>query len=169
VALFCAQAQRAGATLSEVESAEQVPAAVQAYLAATGQATELVAGADPWLQALPWDAAGLTLAWRCALATDAVALAHAPLAVAETGSLVLRSGTATPTSSNFLPETQVVALQASAIVAHLEDAWAALRAAGLPRAVNLITGPSRTADIEQTLQLGAHGPRWLHIVLVHGA
>jgi L-lactate dehydrogenase complex protein LldG len=39
----------------------------------------------------------------------------------------------------------------------------------LPRTVNLITGPSRTGDIEQRIQLGAHGPRRLHIVLVEDA
>ena len=62
------------------------------------------------------------------------------------------------------------------MVAAYEDGWDRLRAAaaaapgmpaqGLPRAVNLITGPSRTGDIEQRIVLGAHGPRRLHIVIV---
>ena len=51
-----------------------------------------------------------------------------------------------------------------------EDAWDRLRAAEgegrLPRTVNFITGPSRTGDIEQTIQMGAHGPRRLHVILV---
>ena len=48
-----------------------------------------------------------------------------------------------------------------------EDGWDMVRAKGaLSRAVNFITGPSRTGDIEQTIYLGAHGPRRLHILLV---
>jgi L-lactate dehydrogenase complex protein LldG len=56
------------------------------------------------------------------------------------------------------------------IVATMEDAWALLRTeqGALPRAVTLISGPSRTADIEQTLVLGAHGPCRVHVVLTQG-
>ncbi len=88
-------------------------------------------------------------------------------AVAETGTLMLRSGPDHPTTLNFLPDTHIVVLRAGQIVGPYEDAWAKLRAAGdMPRAVNFVSGPSRTADIEQTIQLGAHGPRRLHIVLI---
>ena len=57
------------------------------------------------------------------------------------------------------------------IVGSYEDGWDAVRRRGpdMPRTVNLITGPSRTGDIEQTIQLGAHGPRRLHILLIDGA
>ena len=50
----------------------------------------------------------------------------------------------------------------------LRDLWARLRmeSRGMPRALNLITGPSRTADVEQTIQLGAHGPRSVHVILL---
>ena len=53
-------------------------------------------------------------------------------------------------------------------MAWFEDAWAVLRARpeGMPRATNIISGPSRTADVEQTIQLGAHGPRRVHVILV---
>jgi L-lactate dehydrogenase complex protein LldG len=61
-------------------------------------------------------------------------------------------------------------LRASEVVAAYEDGWDRLRRTGvMPRTVNFITGPSRTGDIEQRIQLGAHGPRRLHIVLVEGA
>jgi L-lactate dehydrogenase complex protein LldG len=82
---------------------------------------------------------------------------------------MLVSGPETPSTLNFLPETHVVVVRASQIVGGYEDAWARLRAAmkAMPRTVNFITGPSRSGDIEQTLQLGAHGPRRLHVVLVN--
>ena len=50
----------------------------------------------------------------------------------------------------------------------MAEAWDLLRKTlgGMPRNVMLVTGPSRSADIEQSLELGAHGPRRLHVVLV---
>lgn len=95
-------------------------------------------------------------------------LTRAPLAVAETGTLVLPSSPEQPTGLHFLPETAFVMLDPRDIVDHMEDAWDKLRQDGnaMPRAVNFITGPSRTADVEQTIQLGAHGPRHLHILLL---
>ena len=97
-------------------------------------------------------------------------LAHAFAAVAESGTLVLTSGAANPTTVNFLPETEIVAIAANDIAGDYETVWALLRArygrGELPRTVNWITGPSRSGDIEQTILLGAHGPRRLHIVIV---
>ena len=92
--------------------------------------------------------------------------------IAETGTLMLTSGKDRPATLNFLPETHIVVLKASQVVGAYEDAWDLLRQAEgegvMPRSVNLITGPSRTGDIEQKIQLGAHGPRRLHIVVVEG-
>ena len=97
-----------------------------------------------------------------------MSLTHAFAGIAETGTLMLRSGADAPTTLNFLPDTNIVLIEAGRIVGAYEEAWAMLRAAGgaMPRTVNFITGPSRSADIEQTLQLGAHGPRRLHILLL---
>jgi L-lactate dehydrogenase complex protein LldG len=101
---------------------------------------------------------------------DAAGITGAFAAIAETGTLMLISGAGTPTRNNFLPDTHIVVLRASEIVACYEDGWDRLRAAGpMPRTVNFITGPSRTGDIEQRLVLGAHGPRRLHIVLIDDA
>ena len=88
--------------------------------------------------------------------------------IAETGSLALVSGPDTPTAPNFLSDQEIIVLEAGRIVPHLEDAWILLRQSDSfpPRALNLITGPSRTADIEQTIQLGAHGPRSLVILII---
>ncbi len=81
---------------------------------------------------------------------------------------MLCSGPETPTTLAFLPETSLVVLPAARVLRAYEDGLRLLRAerGGLPRSVNLITGPSRSGDIEQTLQLGAHGPRRLQILLV---
>jgi len=81
--------------------------------------------------------------------------------------LMLISGPQTPTTLNFLPDTHIVVVRSEQVVATYEDGWDRLRICdGLPRTVNFITGPSRTGDIEQRIELGAHGPRRLHIVLV---
>jgi L-lactate dehydrogenase complex protein LldG len=96
-----------------------------------------------------------------------VSLQVAFAGIAETGTLMLPSGPARPTSNNLLPDTAIVVLPAEYVVGCYEDAFDALRHAGpMPRNVILVTGPSRSADIEQTLELGAHGPRRLHILIV---
>ncbi len=98
------------------------------------------------------------------------AVSHAFGAVAETGTLVMASGADNPTSLNFLPDNHIVVVEASDVAGDYETVWQRLREkfgdGVMPRAVNLITGPSRSADIEQTLLLGAHGPRRLHVILV---
>jgi L-lactate dehydrogenase complex protein LldG len=80
----------------------------------------------------------------------------------------LCSGVETPATVSLLPETHVAVVPVARIVAHMEDGWDLARAelGELPRAVNFVSGPSRTADIEQTVVLGAHGPYRVHIVLV---
>ncbi|MGC1557227.1 MAG: lactate utilization protein, partial [Methylovirgula sp.] len=119
---------------------------------------------------LPWGE--LEIHQDSANGTGRVGLSRAFGAVAESGTLVLVSGDANPTRLNFLPETQIVLVLAAAIVGTYEEIWRKLRTVygkgGMPRSVNFITGPSRSADIGQTMQLGAHGPRDLHIIVVRG-
>jgi L-lactate dehydrogenase complex protein LldG len=89
----------------------------------------------------------------------------------ETGTLMLLSGPDTPGSVSLLPETHIAIVAASRLVPGMEEAWNLARAERneLPRAVNFISGPSRTGDIEQTIVLGAHGPYRVHVVIVTGA
>jgi len=175
VDLFVAMAEEQAATVTRVAGSDDVPAAVAAYLKAHNLPPRLRIAPDAAIEALPWAAQPLlSVAAGRAEADDEVSLTGAFAGIAETGTLMLHSGPAGPTTLNFLPETHMVVLRADQVVGAYEDAWdrtrAAARAAGregaLPRTVNFITGPSRTADIEQTIQLGAHGPRRLHIVLV---
>ena len=166
--LFVAMAEEVQTTVIRVASPDAVPAEVARYLAAENLPAELVMAPDSALDALPWDARPLISIRRGrAEAGDAVSLTPCLAAIAETGTLMLVSGAATPTTLNFLPDTHIVVVQAGQVVASYEDGWDLVRSRDAwPRTVNLITGPSRTGDIEQRIQLGAHGPRRLHVVLV---
>ncbi|MDH5188876.1 MAG: lactate utilization protein C [Rhodospirillaceae bacterium] len=123
------------------------------------------------LSALDWGADNINATFGPASPTDNVGVSVARMAVGETGTLVLLSGPESPVSINFLPDIHIVVLFKDDILPTYEDVWDILRNnndAGLvmPRTVNWITGPSRTADIEQSLLLGAHGPRRLVILLI---
>lgn len=163
---FRAQAERLSSDVAEVDALEQVPAAAAAYLSRHGLAPEGVCWPD--LTALPWQAAGIRVEARPARAEDMVGATGAFCAIAETGTLMLLSGPRTPATVSLLPETHIAVLHAVRIVPTMEDAWDLLRTerGGLPRATNFVSGPSRTADIEQTVTLGAHGPYRVLIVLV---
>lgn len=100
-----------------------------------------------------------------------VGVSVAYCAIADTGTLVLNSSANSPASLNFLPEHHVVLLTHGRTVMGKHDVWKLMKQEKIetPRAINLISGPSRTADIEQTIQLGAHGPRTLTIILIDNA
>jgi L-lactate dehydrogenase complex protein LldG len=164
---FCLGAIRLGSEVLRVERLSTVPAAVAGYLAGAKLPRRAVSW--PELAELAWTAAGMEVEVRAARGGDGVGVTGAFRAIAETGTLMLLSGPATPATVSLLPETHIAIVMAGEIVATMEDAWAHLRAAGgMPRAVNFISGPSRTADVEQTVTLGAHGPRNVLIVLVDG-
>ena len=164
---FVARLKAASMTVSEAAHLTDVPKLAAEYLRANNLPSRLRMGADPDLAALPWGTVPtLEIATGPAVGTDEVSLSKVFAGVAESGTLVLISGADNPTTLNFLPDTQIVVMRAADVVGGYEDVWDRLRAAGsLPRTVNWISGPSRTADIEQTLVLGAHGPRRLHVIL----
>jgi L-lactate dehydrogenase complex protein LldG len=170
VDLFAEMAEAVQTTVTRVASQRDIPSEVARYLAAENLPAELAMAPDPALDALPWSERPLLNIRRGrAEPGDAASLTPCVAAVAETGTLMLTSGEATPTTLNFLPDTHIVVLRAAQVVASYEDGWDRLRASGpLPRTVNFITGPSRTGDIEQKIELGAHGPRRLHVILVEG-
>lgn len=162
---FAAKLAAVAGTLVRVSDERALVAAVGDYLQRQGLPSELLLAPDPRLQALPWPPE-LRLQQVPATGRERVGLSWALAGIAETGSLVLASGRDTPTALNFLVDDFLCVLPAGRLVAHLEDAWQLVRdELGMPpRALNLITGPSRTADVEQTIQLGAHGPRRLHVL-----
>jgi L-lactate dehydrogenase complex protein LldG len=171
VELFRTMVEAASGTVDEVRRAADVPAAITAFLRAHNLPMRLRRGADARLAALPWDQERtLEIDVGPSDGNQLAAVSHAFGAVAESGTLMLTSGPDNPTTLNFLPDTHIVVVDAKDVAGDYETLWTRLRArygAGvMPRTVNLITGPSRSADIEQTLILGAHGPRRLHVVVV---
>ncbi len=157
---------RAG-SVARIASLAEVPAAVEAYRSSKGLERRAAIGGA--LRNLSWPK-GWAIHHDAAGASEALSVTTSLAGIAETGSLLLGSGPDSPTTHNFVPDDHIVVLEADRIVAHFEDAWNRLRERpeGMPRATNVISGPSRTADVEQTIQLGAHGPRRVHVLLVGG-
>ncbi len=153
------------ATVTTVRAMSEVGAAVADFLGSNGFSKKIAVA--PALADLAWPQ-GFDVHSGKARADECVSVTACFAAVAESGSLVLLSGAESPTTLNFVPENHIVVVRAGQIVAHFEDVWLLLRdlPRAMPRAVNVISGPSRTADVEQTIQLGAHGPRRLHVILV---
>ena len=175
VDLFEDQARAVTTTVVRVKSLADVPAAVAEYLSSQNLAAEAAVAPDKLLDDVPWSARPLLKLRRGKpLPSDQVGISASFAGVAETGTLMLISGPDSPSTMNFLPDTHVVVLPVRRMVGPMEDAWRRLRgargdlasSANMPRTVNFITGPSRTADIEQKIEMGAHGPRRQHVILV---
>ncbi len=168
--LFRAMLAEASGSTEEVASLEDVPAAVAAYLRSKNLPMTVRRGGDPLLASVPWEREGtLDVTTGRSDGDQLASVSHAFKGVAETGTLVLTSGSDNPTTLNFLPEHHIVVLEARDIVGDYESVWDALRkkvGVKMPRTVNWITGASRSADIEQVLLNGAHGPKGLHVIVV---
>ncbi|HEX9169239.1 MAG TPA: lactate utilization protein [Roseiarcus sp.] len=169
-ATFIAEAERSQASLAEIAAWEAAPAEIARFLRENNCPATLRMGADPRLAAMPWGETALEILHGPSDGRDVNAVSAAFAGIAETGTLALVSGADNPTTLNFLADNHVVVLPRETILADYESVFAKLRVVygkgGAPRTLNFITGPSRSADIEQTLLLGAHGPRRLHIVVV---
>ncbi|HQS15884.1 LUD domain-containing protein [Reyranella sp.] len=170
VALFCQWAETLNATVARVGPAE-VPGEVSAYLARNNLPATVAMAPSPLLEGYDWASQKmLSIRRGRGEGSDQVSVTGAFAGIAETGTVVMASGPDHPVSLNLLPDTHVVVLREGDIVGGYEDVWGRLRARYgknlMPRTVNTITGPSRTGDIEQAMELGAHGPRRMHILVV---
>jgi L-lactate dehydrogenase complex protein LldG len=174
LAQFRAMAERMSSTVESIGSLHEAPPAVARYLAGQGIAPQAVVW--PALRELPWSAAGIAAEFRPprrdeSAGSDLVGITGSFCAIAETGTLVLLSSPESPASTHLLPETHVALVAADRVVDTMEDAFELLRRERggvdrmMPRAVNMVSGPSRTGDIEQTIVLGAHGPYRVHILI----
>ena len=173
---FRAMAERMSSSVEQVPHLTDAPAAVARYLEAQKLPRQAVIW--PTLDRFDWASAGIAVETRPprrdeSQGADAVGITGCVCALAETGTLVLASGAHTHATTHLLPETHVALVPASRIVKGMEDAFTLLREERgtgdgmLPRALNMISGPSRTGDIELTIVLGAHGPYRVHIVLAN--
>ena len=180
------QMERVQITITRVQTPREVVQVVDEYRREQGIEGPVIV--SPELQqaaGIDWPDGTLSGAARDALqktdakagnsAAEVTSVTPCFCAVAETGSIVTASDAGRPSTLNFLPDNHVVVLHENQIVRHVDDVWQRVRetsprlsdtTTGVPRAVNFLTGPSRTADIEQTLELGAHGPKRMHVVLV---
>lgn len=177
LARFTSMAERMASSVESVGPMREAPMAVARYL--SGQGIALRAVIWPALRELPWGDAGIAAEFRPprrdeSAGSDLVGITGSFCAIAETGTLVLLSGPESPASTHLLPETHIALVAADRVVDTMEDAFELLRrerggpGAMMPRAVNMVSGPSRTGDIEQTIVLGAHGPYRVHIVVAAG-
>lgn len=167
--LFITKAKAVSATVEKVEAMSEVPEAVARYLASENLPARVVQA--PGLSDVDWSLVP-TMGVRsgAAMGQDETSLTSAIAGIAETGTLFLASSPDTPTTLNFVPPTHIVVLKRDRVVGSYEDAWDLLRLGigenGQPRVANFITGPSRTGDIEQKIEIGVHGPLRLHILVL---
>lgn len=166
VKLFSERAVKLASDVTRAGTIAEVPGLVASYLRERDLPMKGVSW--PAMTPLDWQDAGIEIEPRAARGDDLVGITGAFLGIAETGTLMLLSGVQTPATVSLLPETHIAVVDAGRIVATMEQAWDRLRVerGALPRAVNFISGPSRTADIEQTVTLGAHGPYRVLIIIV---
>jgi len=173
VARFIGRATDMASTVERIGTSADIPVAVARYLEALQLSPELAdqktrAGVCwPEFGALDWASVGLAIESRPTVGHDRLGITGSFCAIAETGTLVMTTGPDTPTATAMLPDTYVAVVREGRIVSGMEEAFALVRAESgpMPRAIHLISGPSRTGDIEQTIVLGAHGPFRMHILL----
>ena len=174
VARFMQRATDMESTVERLARRDEIPLAVARYVDNLKLPPALAMHKShdgvcwPEFADLDWTGAGLRIAARPTTGSDRLGITGTFCAIAETGTLVVLSGADTPTATTLLPDTHVAVVPAERVVSGMEEAFALIRSERglLPRAVNMISGPSRTGDIEQTVVVGAHGPYRVHILVV---
>ena len=168
--VFTEMMQAVGGSVELVDDLNDVPHAAADYLRNTNLPAKLRRGSDEVLAKLPWHRGMLEIDVGRAVDADRASITRAFAGIAESGTIIQISGPDNPTTLNFLPEAHIVVLEAGNLFASYEEAWSKLRIemgeAVMPRTVNMISGPSRTADIEQTIVRPAHGPKNMHVIIV---
>jgi L-lactate dehydrogenase complex protein LldG len=166
--IFSAQAVRAAAEVRRLATLREVPAAIADILRGRNMKAAVHLPANsPLMGALAWDTAPGLACEHTAPGSDDAAVALAPFGIAETGTLVFAADSDAPASWHFRPGLEIAIVRAASILPDFEAVLARVKAQGaLPSTLNLVTGPSRTGDIEQTLELGAHGPKALVVLVV---
>lgn len=169
-AQFCAFLEGQQARVLETQLLSDVPVVLSSYLAENALTAPIRFGADPRLAAMAWDRAGIVASNGAADPADAIGVSFAIAGIAETGTLVIAAGADNPVTLAFLPATHIIVVERASIVGSYEDALELVRSVfgpvTMPRTLNYISGPSRTADIGGKIVIGAHGPRQLAIIVI---
>ena len=169
--LFKQMVENAKASIAVLDSKDDVPAAVADYLRSKNLPQSIRHGDDERMALIPWaKERTLEITKGASDGAQLASVSYSLGAVAESGTLVMVSGADNPTTLNFLPDHHLIVVDERDIAGDYETVWDKIRerfgANKMPRAVNWISGPSRSGDIEQTHLLGAHGPRSLHVLVV---
>jgi L-lactate dehydrogenase complex protein LldG len=174
VARFMKRATDMESTVERVDDVAAIPYAVARYINALDLPPSLASQRShkgvcwPEFADLDWKGASLVIEARPTYGHDRLGITGSFCAIAETGTLVVLTGAHSPTATTLLPDTHIAVVRADRIVSGMEEAFALVRfeKGEPPRAINMISGPSRTGDVEQTIVLGAHGPFRVHILVV---
>ena len=174
VARFLTRATDMASTVERIANVDAIPAAVARYIDALQLPPAIAAQKShrgvcwPEFSALDWRSSGLEVEARPMQGTDLLGITGCFCALAETGTLLFATAANSPTGTMLLPATHIAVVPANRVVSGMEEAFDLVRRdrASVPRAMNFVSGPSRTGDIEQTIVLGAHGPFRVHILLL---
>lgn len=162
---FSTAAEAVGATVKRFTRIDDAITSLREIVAGRpSAASELPVGIHQHLHDLAWVP-------PTHLDTAEVGISFASAGIAATGSLLLELSDPASRSATALPPIHAVLLRASAIVpdlSALSDTLSALLSSPGSRYLSIITGPSRTADIERVLTIGVHGPKELHILILEG-
>ena len=173
VELFVRNLEKLAGKVFVVPNADAVPAVLGKLL----EGKRAVASNAPFLKACGLEGFGQVQsgftdreALRAACATADIGITSADYALAETGSLVTLSSAEEARLISLLPPVHVAVFPRSRLLANLDELLAAIpKPADRTSSMVLITGPSRTADIEQILIRGVHGPGEVYVVIVENA
>lgn len=159
-----ATSERLTATVDEIAALDDAPAAVRRYLTRSNMPLGFSRPPMATLRDLDW---GDLRDHETLDPNEPVVVNLADYAIAETGTLVFTSRADSPTLYNYLPLHHMILVDGTKILRHPEEYWASVRANGNvhPRSTNFITGTSGTADIEAQNIRGAHGPRFMHVII----
>jgi L-lactate dehydrogenase complex protein LldG len=165
--LFVDRAEVQGNTVKRVSSPGAALEEVRDFLRQNNLPARVVLSPSDALNDLGLEeASDLEVRKGAAVKEDVTSVTPVFCAVAETGTMVTRSGNQTPSSLNFVPENHVVIVRSKDLVGAYEDSWDRVRDKAMPRTVNWLSGPSRSGDIAMTMFMGAHGPRRQHVILI---
>lgn len=165
ISQFVSKVEASAATISRIATIADLTKAVAHELRSRNLPASVRHGSDPIFQNLRWGTIENSVGMG--RMKEPVTLSRAEMGMAETGTLVLTSGADNPVTLAFLGETHFMVVREADVMGGFEDMWAEFRRRGFdPRTINLITGPSRSADIGQKIQLGAHGPIAVHVFLL---